>query len=54
MRLQDHARLVCNRVGHIHYLRGVNFTADNWLLFKRVVVDSLLEMLTVSRLFSLP
>ncbi|PIC35659.1 hypothetical protein B9Z55_014951 [Caenorhabditis nigoni] len=28
------------RIGQIHFYRGVNFGADNWLTFKKVTVES--------------
>ncbi|CAD6191383.1 unnamed protein product [Caenorhabditis auriculariae] len=31
---------MAHRVGQIHYYRGVNFGADNWLSFKKVTVES--------------
>ncbi|EYC11796.1 hypothetical protein Y032_0049g1775 [Ancylostoma ceylanicum] len=30
---------MAHRIGQIHFYRGVNFGADNWLVFKRVTVD---------------
>ncbi|KAK5972690.1 GLOBIN domain-containing protein [Trichostrongylus colubriformis] len=30
---------MAHRIGQIHFYRGVNFGADNWLVFKRVAVD---------------
>ncbi|KAJ1371144.1 hypothetical protein KIN20_033030 [Parelaphostrongylus tenuis] len=33
------------RIGQIHYHRGVNFGADNWLVFKKVTIDQVLAAL---------
>ncbi|KAF1746866.1 hypothetical protein GCK72_023324 [Caenorhabditis remanei] len=30
---------MAHRIGQIHFYRGVNFGADNWLVFKKVTVD---------------
>ncbi|CAJ0953801.1 unnamed protein product, partial [Mesorhabditis belari] len=30
---------MAHRVGQIHFYRGVNFGAENWLVFKKVTVD---------------
>ncbi|KAE9415349.1 hypothetical protein Angca_000573, partial [Angiostrongylus cantonensis] len=30
---------MAHRIGQIHFYRGVNFGADNWLVFKRITVD---------------
>ncbi|KAK0405419.1 hypothetical protein QR680_017983 [Steinernema hermaphroditum] len=30
---------MAHRIGQIHFYRGVNFGADNWLVFKKVAVD---------------
>uniref|UniRef100_A0A1I7XJW7 GLOBIN domain-containing protein n=1 Tax=Heterorhabditis bacteriophora TaxID=37862 RepID=A0A1I7XJW7_HETBA len=30
---------MAHRIGQIHFYRGVNFGADNWLAFKKVTVD---------------
>ncbi|KAF1758446.1 hypothetical protein GCK72_014904 [Caenorhabditis remanei] len=31
------------RIGQIHFYRGVNFGADNWLTFKKVTVESVTQ-----------
>ncbi|CEF68848.1 Globin family and Globin-like domain and Globin, structural domain-containing protein [Strongyloides ratti] len=30
---------MAHRIGQIHFYKGVNFGADNWLVFKKVTVD---------------
>ncbi|CAJ0577365.1 unnamed protein product, partial [Mesorhabditis spiculigera] len=30
---------MAHRIGQIHFYRGVNFGAENWLVFKKVTVD---------------
>ncbi|KHN71223.1 hypothetical protein Tcan_01928 [Toxocara canis] len=32
---------LAHRIGQIHFYRGVNFGADNWLIFKRVAVEEI-------------
>ncbi|VDM60416.1 unnamed protein product [Angiostrongylus costaricensis] len=32
------------RIGQIHYHRGVNFGADNWLVFKKVTIEQVLAV----------
>ncbi|CAB3406952.1 unnamed protein product [Caenorhabditis bovis] len=31
------------RIGQIHFYRGVNFGADNWLTFKKVTVEIIID-----------
>ncbi|KIH66268.1 hypothetical protein ANCDUO_03404 [Ancylostoma duodenale] len=37
---------MAHRIGQIHFYRGVNFGADNWLVFKRVTVDQVTTGMT--------
>ncbi|GMT22591.1 hypothetical protein PFISCL1PPCAC_13888, partial [Pristionchus fissidentatus] len=37
---------MAHRIGQIHFYRGVNFGADNWLVFKRVTVDQVTKGVT--------
>lgn len=37
------AAIACNRIGRLHYVRGIRFTADNWMLVKRAITDVVLE-----------
>ncbi|CAB3401194.1 unnamed protein product [Caenorhabditis bovis] len=39
---------MAHRIGQIHFYRGVNFGADNWLVFKKVTVDQVTTGLTDS------
>ncbi|RCN32083.1 hypothetical protein ANCCAN_22126 [Ancylostoma caninum] len=41
------------RVGQIHYYKGVNFGADNWLVFKKVTVDQVVLLQKKPSVFSL-
>ncbi|EYB81011.1 hypothetical protein Y032_0395g662 [Ancylostoma ceylanicum] len=41
------------RVGQIHYYKGVNFGADNWLVFKKVTVDQVVSLQKKPSVFSL-
>uniref|UniRef100_A0A914WQY5 Globin family profile domain-containing protein n=1 Tax=Plectus sambesii TaxID=2011161 RepID=A0A914WQY5_9BILA len=40
---------MAHRIGQIHFYRGVNFGADNWLVFKRVTVEQVAEAAATSR-----
>ncbi|KJH41065.1 hypothetical protein DICVIV_12966 [Dictyocaulus viviparus] len=40
------------RIGQIHYHRGVNFGADNWLVFKKVTIDQVLSAQKKSTMFN--
>ncbi|CAJ0931853.1 unnamed protein product, partial [Mesorhabditis belari] len=35
---------MAKRIGQIHFYKGVNFGADNYLIFKRVTIDEILAM----------
>uniref|UniRef100_A0A0M3HXG3 GLOBIN domain-containing protein n=1 Tax=Ascaris lumbricoides TaxID=6252 RepID=A0A0M3HXG3_ASCLU len=35
---------LARRIGQIHFYRGVNFGADNWLIFKRVAVEEIVRV----------
>uniref|UniRef100_A0AC34FUM5 Globin family profile domain-containing protein n=1 Tax=Panagrolaimus sp. ES5 TaxID=591445 RepID=A0AC34FUM5_9BILA len=37
---------MAHRIGQIHFYRGVNFGADNWLVFKKVAVDQVTTIRT--------
>lgn len=39
----DVAAAQCSRVGQIHYMRGVNFTADYWIGMKHAIRDTILR-----------
>ncbi|CAJ0603990.1 unnamed protein product [Cylicocyclus nassatus] len=44
---------MANRIGQIHYYKGVNFGADNWLTFKKVTVEQVIAMQKKASMFSL-
>uniref|UniRef100_A0AC35TQ86 GLOBIN domain-containing protein n=1 Tax=Rhabditophanes sp. KR3021 TaxID=114890 RepID=A0AC35TQ86_9BILA len=35
---------MAHRIGQIHFYKGVNFGADNWLVFKKVTVDEVTKI----------
>ncbi|CAJ0587246.1 unnamed protein product, partial [Mesorhabditis spiculigera] len=35
---------MARRIGQIHFYKGVNFGADNYLIFKRVTIDEILAL----------
>ncbi|VDL79750.1 unnamed protein product [Nippostrongylus brasiliensis] len=39
------------RIGQIHYYKGVNFGADNWLVFKKVTIEQVNALQKKSSLF---
>ncbi|KHJ87161.1 hypothetical protein OESDEN_13069 [Oesophagostomum dentatum] len=41
------------RIGQIHYYKGVNFGADNWLVFKKVTVEQVISLQKKPSMFSL-
>ncbi|KAK6750964.1 hypothetical protein RB195_002749 [Necator americanus] len=41
------------RIGQIHFHKGVNFGADNWLVFKKVTVDQVISWQKKPSMFSL-
>lgn len=40
------------RIGQIHYYKGVNFGADNWLVFKKVTIEQVIASQKKSSIFS--
>uniref|UniRef100_A0A914Q7R9 Globin family profile domain-containing protein n=1 Tax=Panagrolaimus davidi TaxID=227884 RepID=A0A914Q7R9_9BILA len=40
---------MAHRIGQIHFYRGVNFGADNWLVFKKVAVDQVTAIRVTSK-----
>lgn len=38
---ENYIRQLIQRIGMAHFHKGVNFNADNWLLFKRVLLEEL-------------
>ncbi|VDM78897.1 unnamed protein product [Strongylus vulgaris] len=41
------------RIGQIHYYKGVNFGADNWLVFKKVTIEQVISLQKKPSMFSL-
>lgn len=40
----------CARIGRVHYIRGVKFTADNWVTVKSTIADVVLAENGIVRL----
>ncbi|KAE9550435.1 hypothetical protein FO519_006350 [Halicephalobus sp. NKZ332] len=40
---------LAHRIGQIHFYRSVNFSADNWLVFKKVAVDEVTAIRPTSK-----